>query len=139
MADNLDDLLAHGERVREAANKACDTADTLARAANGNSGGVIPAPVAYDLLGNVKVLLWKIREVTEFLPTGVFNSLEDERLTIYDRGPNGQDRDPVKQFAIAADRLEQLTDLLGEAAGAAEGAQVALNGQGWNEVTVVDS
>ncbi len=50
----------------------------------------IPAPIAYDLLGNVKVLLWHLLEVTESLPTGVANSLTENRLTIYDRGPQAR-------------------------------------------------
>lgn len=92
----------------------------------------IPAPVAYDLLGSVKVLLWYLQEVTEFLPTGVAHSLTDNRLAIYDRGPSGGDRDPAGQLALATDALQTLQRNLSDAAAAAEAAQTALNGQGWN-------
>ncbi len=132
MKSDLDSLVRHGDRVRERADHACAAGDGLARVANGTNGHVIPAPVAYDLLGSVKVLLWYLQEVTEFLPTGVAHSLTDNRLAIYDRGPSGGDRDPAGQLALATDALQALQRNLSDAAAAAEAAQTALNGQGWN-------
>lgn len=132
MNTDLDGLVRHGDRVREGADQACAAGEGLARIANGSNGHVIPAPVAYDLLGNVKVLLWYLREVAEFLPTGVAHSLTDDRLAVYDRGPGGDDRDPAGQLALATDALQTLRRSLSDAAAAAEVAQTALNGQGWN-------
>lgn len=127
----LDSLISHGERVRAASDEACEASRDLARAANGNSGHVVPGPVAYDLLGNLKVLLWSLREVAEFMPTGVANSLSDERIVVYDRGPEGDDRDPKEQLIRARAALEQMASALADAAACAEAAQGALNGQGW--------
>ena len=56
-------MCRHGDRVRERADHACAAGEGLARVANGTNGHVIPAPVAYDLLGNVKVLLGNIRKI----------------------------------------------------------------------------
>ena len=133
----LDSLISHGERVRAASDEACEASRDLARAANGTSGHVVPGPVAYDLLGNLKVLLWSLREVA--IPTGVANSLSDERIVVYDRGPEGDDRDPKEQLIRARAALEQMASALADAAACAEAAQVALNGQGWRSLVEKES
>lgn len=102
-------------------------------AANGTSCGAVPAPVGYDLLGNVKVLLWYVREVTRYLPPGLERSLGEDAIVVYDRDlGTGQDRDPTAQVATAILHLERLNAALQEAAAAAEAAQSAISGQGYS-------
>lgn len=131
--DSLDRLVADGEAIRAHADNASAAAEGLARVANGTSCGAVSAPVGYDLLGNVKVLLWYVREATGHLPRGLERSLGDERIVVYDRDlATGQDRDPVAQVEIATVHLERLNAALGEAAAAAEAAQSAISGQGYD-------
>lgn len=130
---SIDRLVADGEAIRARAGNASAAADGLARAANGTSCGAVPAPVGYDLPGNVKVLLWYVREATAYLPRGLARSLQDDRIVVYDRDfATGQDRDPVAQVEIATVHLERLNAALGDAAAAAEAAQSAISGQGYN-------
>lgn len=131
----IDRLNHNSERQRQAANDACKAAHTLARTANRSAARVIPAPVAYDLLGNIKMLLHYLQEVTENLPDGLTNSLNDDRIAVYDRDANGTDRDPLTQINQAGRHLHALTKSVALAATQAEAAQRALNGQGYNEAT----
>ena len=125
-------LTEANDMMRKVALKASDAAEDLARVANGNRERVIPAPTAYDLLGELKVLLWSLKEVTDYLPTGIQAALGDPRLDVYDRDvTTGADRDPVTQATLAAHRLRDLSAALDHAATAAEAAQTALNGQGY--------
>lgn len=109
----LDDLVAVGEEQREAANQLAVAAEVLAREANGSRLAVMPAPVAYDVLGNLKVSLALLNEVVRYLPHGLRRSLDDARLAVYDQDPwTGQERDPGRQVASAADHLSLLAGLL---------------------------
>ena len=131
----MDDLVFLGEAQREAALRFCESAEDLAREANGIRGAVLPAPVAYDLLGNLKVALGYLTEVARFMPTGVMASLSDPRLAVYDRNClTGEARDPAVQAALAAEHMHEILTYLSAAAEAAEDAQVALNSQGYDLV-----
>lgn len=122
-----DDITDRGDRIRDDANAAYDHAKQLARAAN---TGMIPAPTAYDILGNIKALLWALGEVTEHLPRGLAQSLEDPRIVVYDR--DTEERDPATQIHIASEHLTRITTALSVAAEEAELAQQAINGQGYD-------
>lgn len=122
-----DDIIDRGDRIRDDANAAYDHAKQLARAAN---TGMIPAPTAYDILGNIKALLWALGEVTEHLPRGLALSLEDPRIVVYDRGI--EERDPATQIQIASEHLARVTTALSVAAEEAELAQQAINSQGYD-------
>ena len=131
----LAQLEQQSDRMIDAANQAHAAVEDLARAANGNAGHVIPGPTAYDLLGNLSSLLWQLDEVAEFLPTGLRNSLNDERITVVDRDFNtGEVRDAAAQIDLAAKHLAELHAALQTAAAAAGAAQVAINSQGWEPV-----
>ena len=131
----MDDLVFQGEAQREAALRFCDAAEALAREANGVRGRVLPAPVAYDLLGNLKVAIWHLAEVVKFMPQGVQRSLTDPRLAVYDHNFwTGEPRDPAVQATLAGEHLAEVLTYLEAAAEAAEDAQVALNSQGYNLV-----
>lgn len=132
---DLDHLQAQNERQVAAAKAAEDATHELARAANGNGGHVMPAPTVYEILGNLKVMMWQLREVTDFLPRGLACSLEDDRLAVYDYDIYGAggDREPAAQIDLAAEHLAAISTALRAAAEHAERAQQALVGQGYNE------
>lgn len=120
------------DEQRELADRLCDAAQALARSANGNSGRVMPAPTAYDLLGNLKTALDHLSEVAAFMPDGVRNSLTDERITVYDQDFwTGEKRDASQQVTFEAHHLKELLTHLEAACVAADAAQVALNSQGY--------
>lgn len=124
------------DTMREVALEACTAAQELARVANGNGERVIPAPTVFDLLGEIRVLLWHLKEVADYLPAGVQASLADPRLRVYDRDPATEaDRDPAAQATLAAHHLRDLSVTLDRAAACAEAAQTALNSQGYEVVS----
>lgn len=125
-------LVSVGEDQRVAADLLSGAAEELAREANGTRLAVMPAPVAYDVLGNVKLSLRLLNEVVRHLPHGLRRSLDDPRLEVYDQDSwSAAPRDPVRQVQIASDHLNTLAGLLDAAVGQAEFAQTALNGQGY--------
>lgn len=127
-------LAADYDRVHDVANDAREATEQIARAANGNSIRVLPAPAVYELLGNVKVILWHLREAAEYLPRGLAHSLSDGAIEVYDRDPGtGEPRDAAVQVQIASDELAELVASLTAAARAAEAAQTAINSQGYRE------
>lgn len=129
----IERLEAAGERQREAADQFCEAAQSLARETNGIGFGVLPAPVAYDILGNLKIGLGYLVEVARFMPTGLRNSQADHRLEVYDKNPwTGEDRNPSFQVNLAGEHLTEVLNYLNAAVEAAEDAQVALNSQGYN-------
>lgn len=130
--DTLDQLQANNDRMRVAGTQACDAARDFARAANGNNGHIIPASTAYDLLGNLKVLLSDLEEITEHMPRGLAASLNDPRIDVYDLDPStGEGRGPAEQVAVATEQLRALTAALAAASIHAEAAQSAINSQGY--------
>lgn len=131
--NTLDQMIAANDRMRDAARSASDAAEGLARTANGTGERVIPAATVYDLLGEVKVLLWNLKEVIDYLPNGLQASLADPRFDVYDRTFTGEPRDHLVQAAIASDQLHDVAAALAQAARAAEAAQTTLNGQGYDE------
>ncbi len=125
-------LVSVGDDQRAAADGLAIAADRLAREANGTRLAVMPAPVAYDVLGNLKLSLGLLNEVVRHVPHGLQRSLEDPGLSVYDRDLwTGADRDPVRQVQIASDHLATLAGLLDVAVSEAEAAQSALSGQGY--------
>lgn len=120
------------ERLDELGDNLCADAKDLARAANGSAGPTIPSPTGYALLGNLKAALWYLGEVVEHLPNGLDQSLSDPRIRVYDRSPDGVERDPVAQVRLAGEHLRALHRALADAAASAELAQSAIAGQGWD-------
>jgi len=130
----LKNLIDLNDEQRELADRFCDAAQALARIANGISGRVMPAPTAYDLLGNLKAALGYLAEVAVFVPDGVRNSLTDERIDVYDQDLwTGERRDASRQVTIAEQHLKELLIHLEAAQEAAEAAQVALSSQGYRD------
>lgn len=137
-----DDLERQWKRQGEAAVATSDAAQEFARAANGTHGRVMPAPMVYGLLGDIKLTLWRLKEVTDHLPDGIAASLNDPRLAVYDRDLyTGDPRDSQAQAQLAAEQLIAASRALRQAADGVEAAQVALNSQGfeWREPASVTS
>lgn len=125
-------LLAQHERLTDAATHAAEACEDFARNANGHRGHVIPAPTAYELLGNLKVLLWSLNEIADFLPTGLENSLGSADITVLDRDfITGEERDPKASVVAATETLRTMWLALAQAAQSAEQAQEAINSQGY--------
>lgn len=124
-------LIAHGELVRDAADRLCDAAENLARLANGIQCTDLPAPTAYRVLGNLKVLAWHLGEVIEYAPRGLVASLSNPAITITDSTFDGAPRDPRESVDHANAALATLREALAQAAVAADAAQSALGGQGY--------
>jgi len=133
--ETIEQLQRHSERQREAAIQASDSAQELARRANSSNASVIPAPAAYDVLGDIKMLLYYVSEVTENLPQALAGSLNDARLDVYDRDYKGNEREPRIQVQHASEQLRELTKLLSQAHDRAEAAQQAISGQGYKQRT----
>ena len=131
MKQTIEQLQHHGERQREAAIQASDAAQELARRANSSNASVIPGPAAYDVLGDIKMLLYYVSEVTDNLPQALAGSLNDARLDVYDRDYDGNEREPRIQVQHASEQLHELTELLSQAYDRAEAAQQAISGQGY--------
>lgn len=138
MSQDIRQLEQLGQRQRDTASAFCDAATELARAANSTSGRVIPAPVVYDILGNIKTALGALGEVVDYLPIGLNASFQDDKIKIYDRGVDGQDRDPTLQAGLAISYLTDLRESIQAAAAAAEAAQTAVNGQGYTALDDAD-
>lgn len=103
---NIDRLISQHERMKDAACGLDDAATDFARNCNGNNGHIIPAPTQYEILGNLKVAVWGIREVVEFLPAGLANALANPDTVTTDRDVlTGEQRDPAESQRIHADAL----------------------------------
>ena len=126
-------LLHQHETIRDAADAACEAAQELARLANGNRQHLLPAPTAYDILGNIKVLLTHLNEVVDFLPRGLAASLSQPGIRITDVAPSGEPREPETSVSIAADALAVAYTALDKASNYCELAQQAVWGQGYAE------
>ena len=132
---HYDDLLAQHDEINDAANAAADAAQQLARLANGNRAGTMPAPTAYTVLGNLKVLLAHLNEVIDFLPRGLSSSLHEESIQITDSAPSGEPREPDASVSIATDALRVVYEALQRAGTYAELGQQAITGQGYEPST----
>ena len=125
-------LLAQHERLADVARDAASACEALARNANGRRGHVIPAPSAYELLGNLKLMLWSLNEVVGFMPTGLANSLSSADITVVDRDfATGRAQDPTASIAAASNALQSMSSVLAKAAEFAEQAQGAIDSQGY--------
>lgn len=136
---NIDRLISQHERMKDAACGLDDAATDFARNCNGNNGHIIPAPTQYEILGNLKVAVWGIREVVEFLPAGLANALANPDTVTTDRDVlTGEQRDPAESQRIHADALRVAKQSLNTLCEALKKAQTALNSQGFEEATSAD-
>lgn len=134
---NYDQLIEQFEITSNVALNFRDSAEALARNANGTRSHIMPAPTAYELLGQLKLALRLLSEVTDFLPQGLQNSLANPNITTTDRDfLTGGARDPEESVNLASQALIQLSAALVAAATCAESAQGALNSQGYERASI---
>lgn len=86
----------------------------------------IPAPLVYDLAGNLKVLSHKLEQIAGHMARGLPPSLEV--YAVYDLNEDG--RSPEESAAMAVAELEQIEVLYRSAGQRLERVQRAINLQG---------
>jgi hypothetical protein len=131
-------LISQNGRMIDTALKLDGAAEQFARNCNGNNGHIIPAPTVYELLGNLKVALWNVGEVVDYLPTGLTRSIEQAAecgVTVTDRDwATGEPRDPQESLRQAITALRTARASLQGVAQALEAAQSAISGQGFEPI-----
>lgn len=88
-------------------------------------GGEVPAPLVYDVLGNLKGVGHMLPQACRQLGDGLARSLET--FEVYD------ERDPAESVAIAREYLSQAGEKAAELAALLEAAQTAIAGQGYHD------
>ena len=130
----LDQLDARNQHQVTAAFEANEAVQAFARTTNRVSGGVIPAPSAYSIIGNLKTLVGSLHEVTEYLPGGLLKTLSNPHLTVTDRDIYGSNakRDPSDQIALLGAHMAVVTEALADVQRHLELAQQSIAGQSYS-------
>jgi hypothetical protein len=103
-----------------------DDAYEAIRSINHRTGsGALPAPLVYDVLGNLKGVGHLLPHALQQLASGLGRSLDE--YDVYD----GEGRDPVQSVATAVDHLTRAAQLAGELGRELDHAQEAINMQGY--------
>lgn len=121
--DNGERVEGWGDVAREALRGLCHI--TISPGAQG-----IPAPVAYDVLGNLSAAASMIEQLAGQLDRGLRASLDAEGIEVYDR-----ERDPRESVAAASGWFDQARSLAVDLSSALGAAQIAINEQGYEETT----
>lgn len=88
-------------------------------------GAQIPAPVGYDLIGDLKLAVFLLPEITENVSRALANSLN--KFEVYD----AEGVDPVQSIASAADHLLRAASFALQMAEELDRAQSAIRDQGY--------
>ena len=129
-------LLTQNEHLRELGSQAMHALHALARAANGTSTSLMPAPTCYELLGSIKVGLWRLGEVVEFMPTGLRQTLDVSGIVVTDSDfASGEARDPHESVTLATEALEMALRDLRSVVNHIERAQSTISCQGYEEAS----
>ena len=115
-----------GDDLVHAAEDAYEAIRTLNHATVG--GQAVPAPLAYDLLGNLDSLGYGLHQLLGQLAAGLEKSLTE--YDMYDRN-----RDPAESVAQAADALGRAATHAHELGRLLSAAQAAINLQGYHQPT----
>jgi hypothetical protein len=83
-----------------------------------------PAPLVYDLTGNLKAATWGFKQLCEQLGRGVVGSLNE--YEVYDNS----DRTPMESATLSRAYLLEAAQLLEQVGALLENAQGAINQQG---------
>lgn len=129
----ISQIQAQNDNQITAARAAEDSVEEFSRVASGFRGHVLPAPALYDLLAALKLTLYSLESVAQFLPRGLANSLDEPSITVIEGALLGTDvpRDPAQQVTLTISHLETMRDSISEAAQHAERAQAAISSQGY--------
>ena len=92
----------------------------------------MPAPLLYDVLGNLKGGGHRMAQALQQMSSGLGLSLD--KYDVYD----GEGRDPVQSVATAVDHLTRAAQLATELGQQLELAQSAINMQGYHQAGKVD-
>jgi hypothetical protein len=103
-----------------------DDAYEAIRALNHRTRQTMPAPVVYDLLGNLNNLGHGLNQLLAQLSDGLYRSLRE--YDVYDH--NG---DPYESVAIANQAMRRAAHLAGQIGQLLTDAQVAINLQGYHD------
>ncbi|MGY4768954.1 hypothetical protein ACXC9Q_18740 [Kribbella sp. CWNU-51] len=102
-----------------------DDAYEAIRALNHGTYRTIPAPLAYDVLGNLQAMGFGLAQLAGQLARGLRVSLTE--YDVYDRN-----RDPAASVAMAHEALMQAAERARGGAELLAAAQSAINAQGYN-------
>jgi hypothetical protein len=102
-----------------------DAAERIRSINHLTGGGAMPAPLVYDILGNLKNVGHRLPQALEQIAAGLEQSLTEYDL--YD----GPGKTPADSVAAAAVRLRLAARLAGELGRELDAAQEAINEQGY--------
>lgn len=102
-----------------------DDAYEAIRALNHGTYRTLPAPLVYDLLGNLNNVGYGLEQLLGQISTGLTRSLTD--YDVYDRN-----RDPSDSVTLANDAMRTAAQLAHEIGALLAAAQTAINSQGYN-------
>jgi hypothetical protein len=102
-----------------------DNACEAIRALNHGTYRTLPAPLVYDLLGNLNNVGYGLEQLLGQISTGLTRSLTD--YDVYDRN-----REPAESVAIANDAMHTAAQLAHDIGALLAAAQTAINSQGYN-------
>jgi hypothetical protein len=117
MEDHLmsdDDLVQHADDAYEAI-----------RALNHGTYRTLPAPLVYDLLGNLNNVGYGLAQLLGQISVGLAQSLTE--YDVYARN-----RDPAESVAVANDAMRSAAMLAHDIGALLAAAQTAINSQGYN-------
>jgi hypothetical protein len=119
MNDGDDELRRHAEDAYEAI-----------RALNHGTWRAIPAPLAYDLLGNLNNVGYGLEQLLRQLGDGLSRSLTEYDVYDNNRDPADSVAEAVKAMRTAAGHAHEIGQLLADAQGAisAQGYHVSEDG-----------
>ena len=96
------------------------------------TGGPMPAPLLYDVLGNLKGSGYRLAQALQQMSSGLGLSLD--KYDVYD----GEGRDPVQSVATAVDHLTRAGQLATQLGQELDLAQSAINMQGYRQAEQAD-
>ena len=112
--------MSDGDLVQHA-----DDAYEAIRALNHGTYRTLPAPLVYDLLGNLNTVGYGLAQLLGQISTGLTRSLAE--YDVYDRN-----RDPTESVTLANDAMRTAAQLAHELGALLAAAQTAINSQGYN-------
>ncbi|WP_104135131.1 hypothetical protein [Cryobacterium sp. Y62] len=102
-----------------------DAAESIRSLVDATHAANLPAPLVYDVLGNLKWVGHRLPEALQHLASGLGRSLDQ-----YDvKEDDG--RDPVQSIATATDHLTRAAQLADQLGDELDKAQGAIRGQGY--------
>ena len=121
--------MTSSDEVAPAVQYADNAAKAIRSLTDATIAAKLPAPLVYDVLGNLKWVGHRLPQALEQLASGLGRSLDQFDVTEDDGG------DPVQSIATAADHLTRAAQLADQLGDELDKAQTAINGQGYRTTT----